>query len=210
MYILIDSPQIHSGCRYLQDETRNVFFRDQLHPLFLLINCVRWIILSSFHLFVIAQLPIWIFSRRTSASSQLWLLLTWQRKSCFPWVVCVLSFKTWKGWWSWTTRTFSLWKQWKLSLMISIWVSRSGKQLAESALALIYCWPPPKKSIPRKSLCLLPSRLIKSSPLRSLWLPQRLLFWSSSEPVQPLKVIMKHCKHLFSSLSIAAVFCLSQ
>lgn len=46
-----------------------------------------------------------------------------------------------------------------------IWVSRSGRQLAESALALIYCWPPPKKSIPRKSLCLLPSRLIKSSQI---------------------------------------------
>lgn len=87
-----------------------------------------------------------------------------------------------------------------------------GMQLAESdcfdfdlPLAILF-----KKSITRKSLCLLPSRLVKSSPLRSLWLPQRLLIWSSSEPVQPLKANMKHCKHLFSSLSIAAALCLSQ
>lgn len=138
--------------------------------------------------------------------------LVWQGRSCSQQVLHMVFFKTWKGWWAWTTEDFSLRKQWKLSLM---WdpVGIMGWKAA-SRISLLCLWSTagcrPKKAIPRKSLCLLPSRLVKSSPLRSLWLPQRLLIWSSPEPVQPLKANMKRCKHLFSSLSVAAVLYLSQ
>lgn len=202
---------------------------------FPLSECVRWIILVSLHFLSTAQLLLSIFSR-SCASLQLWwylprlfytlsvpllcglnfilwhtyrVMLVWQRRSHSQRVLHMMFFKTWKGWWAWTTENFCLRRQWKLSLMWDPAGIVGWKRV--SRIWLLYLWSttghPPKKGIPRKSLCLLPSRLVKSSPLRSLWLPQRLLIWSSPEPVQPLKANMKRCKHLFSSLSVAAVLC---
>lgn len=105
----------------------------------------------------------------------------------------VVFFKTWKGCWVWTTQNFSLRRQWKFSL---VWdsVGIVGWK-AFRWMQLLYLYQP--LAILRKpsqgclSVFSLPD---KSSSLRCLWLPQRLLIWSSSETVQPLKC----CKHFVS------------
>lgn len=104
-------------------------------------------------------------------------------------------FNIWKGWWAWTTQNPSLRMQWKFSVVwdsvdIVCWKAFRWMQL-------LYVWSasghPPKKAIPRMSLCLVPSRQVKSSSVR-LWSPQRHLIWSSSETIQSLKC----CKHFVS------------
>lgn len=98
--------------------------------------------------------------------------------------------------------------QWKFSVVWDSVDIVSWK--AFRCMQLFYLWSasghPPKKAVPRISLCLLPSKKVKSSSVR-LWSPQRHLIWSSSETVQPLKCCKRFVSyfiHWSSSLPVTA------